>query len=79
MGTVKTRKSKIISKKVKEIQVSSFSKKAILLDIEQLQEKIRKKAYELYIHRGATDGYEVEDWVAAEQFVLQNTNYLRYS
>jgi hypothetical protein len=30
------------------------------------QEAIAKRAYELYLERGSTPGYEMEDWLQAE-------------
>ena len=30
-------------------------------------EQIEKRAYELYLERGAADGHDVEDWLAAEK------------
>ncbi len=32
-----------------------------------VEEKIRKRAYELYEARGREDGHDVDDWVRAEQ------------
>jgi hypothetical protein len=31
-----------------------------------LQEQVRRRAYELYEERGKVDGFEVEDWLQAE-------------
>jgi Protein of unknown function (DUF2934) len=36
----------------------------------ELDEKIRRRAYELYEQRGRTDGSDLEDWVQAEAEVL---------
>ena len=36
---------------------------------ENLEHKIRETAYELFIARGCAHGYDVEDWLAAEQIV----------
>jgi len=30
-------------------------------------EQVEKRAYELYLERGAIDGHDVEDWLAAEK------------
>jgi hypothetical protein len=30
-------------------------------------ERIRRRAYELYLARGAVDGYDVADWLEAER------------
>ena len=32
----------------------------------ELQEKIRRRAYDLYEQRGRTDGHNVDDWLQAE-------------
>jgi hypothetical protein len=32
-----------------------------------LADKIRRRAYELYEQRGRDDGYELEDWLRAEE------------
>lgn len=79
MEIVKAKKQKVTAKKTKEPRVSSSPERAILLDMEQLQESIRKKAYELYIQRGAIPGHELEDWVMAEHFVLENINFIKHS
>jgi DUF2934 family protein len=31
------------------------------------EQEIRKRAYEIYLERGAQPGYEVEDWLQAER------------
>jgi hypothetical protein len=36
-----------------------------------LEEEIRRRAYELYLHRGNAAGSEAEDWLAAEREVRQ--------
>jgi hypothetical protein len=30
-------------------------------------DRVEKRAYEFYIARGCADGYDVEDWLAAER------------
>ncbi len=37
----------------------------------QIQDAIRLKAYELYTQRGCQNGNDLQDWLAAEQLVLQ--------
>jgi hypothetical protein len=34
-----------------------------------MEEEIRRRAYEIYLQRGATPGREDEDWSVAEQEV----------
>ena len=36
---------------------------------EDLQRKIQETAYNLYLARGCAHGFDVEDWLAAEQIV----------
>lgn len=43
----------------------------------ELDEKIRRRAYELYEKRGRTDGSDFEDWVRAEAEVLEGTDMAR--
>jgi hypothetical protein len=38
---------------------------------EVLQERIQKRAYELYEARGATPGHALEDWTQAEAELLR--------
>jgi hypothetical protein len=40
---------------------------------EETLERIRRKAYELWEQRGGTHGYELEDWLKAEEIVLKQT------
>lgn len=35
-----------------------------------LEEEIRRRAYEIYVERGSTPGDESEDWLTAEREVL---------
>ncbi len=37
----------------------------------ELQEQIRRRAYELYEQRGRDDGHETDDWLRAESEVTQ--------
>jgi len=43
----------------------------------ELDEKIRRRAYELYEQRGRTDGSDLEDWVQAEAEVLDGDEMAR--
>ena len=57
---------------VKRKQVSSMSKqknpvtRATAPQSENLEEQIRRRAYELYEARGREDGHDLEDWRQAE-------------
>jgi DUF2934 family protein len=37
----------------------------------ELQEQIRRRAYELYEQRGREDGHDLEDWLRAESEVTE--------
>jgi hypothetical protein len=41
-----------------------------VLNGEELRHRIEKKAYERYLDRGQLDGYDLDDWLEAEQLVL---------
>ncbi len=36
---------------------------------EDFNRKVQEKAYQLYVERGCVNGYDVEDWLLAEQIV----------
>ena len=40
---------------------------------EALQDEIARRAYELYEARGYVDGFDVEDWLQAEQDIVGST------
>lgn len=44
---------------------------AVMKPTSELQEQIRRRAYELYEQRGSNDGHEVSDWLQAESEVAQ--------
>ena len=40
---------------------------------EDHEQRIRQRAYELYLQRGHEEGHAEEDWLKAEQEILSNT------
>lgn len=44
---------------------------AVMKSASELQDQIRRRAYELYEQRGNNDGHEVSDWLQAESEVAQ--------
>ena len=40
------------------------------IDSEEI-EKIRQRAYELYLARGRGDGHDIEDWLPAEEEIAK--------
>jgi Protein of unknown function (DUF2934) len=43
----------------------------VMKSASDLQDQIRRRAYELYEQRGSNDGHEVSDWLQAESEVAQ--------
>jgi hypothetical protein len=41
-----------------------------------LEERIRRRAYELYVERGNQSGSEADDWLQAEEEALQIQKHL---
>ena len=35
-----------------------------------IEERIRRRAYEIYEHRGRTDGLDLDDWLQAETEII---------
>jgi hypothetical protein len=44
---------------------------AVMKSASEIQDQIRRRAYELYEQRGSNDGQEVSDWLQAESEVAQ--------
>jgi hypothetical protein len=42
-----------------------------------LEEQIRRRAYELYVERGNQSGSELDDWLQAEEEILQSQEQAR--
>ena len=54
----------------KRLEVVKSENRATVLPI-NLEQEIRRRAYELYEKRGFSGGHETEDWLVAEREVLQ--------
>jgi hypothetical protein len=46
------------------------------IEVLPLEERIRVRAYELYVERGNQSGSELDDWLQAEEEVLQSEQRL---
>lgn len=46
-------------------------------DLAEVQERIAKKAYELYMERGQMHGHDVDDWLEAERIVAAELSVVR--
>ena len=43
----------------------------IISDSQELENQIRQRAYELYEARGGEDGHDLEDWLRAEEEIME--------
>lgn len=51
-------------------QDPTFAEEMTRKNTEALQDEIARRAYELYEARGYVDGFDVEDWLQAEQDIM---------
>ena len=58
--------------RMKKRHTALRGKKEAVQSSEQLQERIRRRAYELYEARGREDGRDLDDWLKAESEVTGN-------
>lgn len=58
---------------VMQPQDPTFAKEMTRRNKEALQDEIARRAYELYEARGYVDGFDVEDWLQAEQDIVGST------
>jgi HSP20 family molecular chaperone IbpA len=42
--------------------------------MDQVNDRIRRKAFEYYVERGAIDGRDFEDWLRAESAIVEKPN-----
>jgi len=56
---------------------SSALKKARAGKSAPTQDEIARRAYEIYLERGAAPGHELEDWTRAERELLQKNGQVR--
>jgi hypothetical protein len=54
-------------------QDPTFAEEMTRRNTETLQDEIARRAYELYEARGYVDGFDVEDWLQAEQDIVGST------
>jgi hypothetical protein len=54
-------------------QDPTFAEEMTRRNTEALQDEIARRAYELYEARGCVDGFDVEDWLQAEQDIVGST------
>jgi hypothetical protein len=74
-GTLEVPRPKAEAKKAKTKRTSAAgSGNAIPINLE---EEIRRRAYELYAERGFSSGHEHEDWLKAEREVKQRYGQVR--
>jgi hypothetical protein len=54
-------------------QDPTFAEEMTRRNAEALQEEIARRAYELYEARGYVDGFDIQDWLQAEQDIVGST------
>jgi hypothetical protein len=57
---------------MKKPQPSPFGTSQAVQPPDQIQERIRQRAHEIYEARGRQDGHELDDWLIAESEVTRN-------
>jgi hypothetical protein len=57
---------------MKKPQPNPFSTLQVVQPPDQIQECIRKRAYEIYEARGREDGHDLDDWLIAESEVTRD-------
>ena len=55
-------------------QDATFAEAMTRRNWEDLQDEIARRAYELYEARGYVDGFDVEDWLQAEEDIVGSTS-----
>jgi hypothetical protein len=55
---------------VMQPQDREFAEEMTRRNVESLDDEIARRAYELYEARGFVDGFDVEDWLQAEQEIV---------
>ena len=59
---------------MKKQHTTTRGKRQLADSAEQVEEKIRKRAYELYELRGGENGLDFDDWLKAESEVYGGTD-----
>jgi hypothetical protein len=57
---------------MKKLQPSPFTQSRPVQPPDQIQERIRQRAHELYELRGKEDGQDLVDWLIAESELTRN-------
>jgi hypothetical protein len=56
-----------LTKENRVMKMDSRNKRVATAEPPRIEEEIRERAYELFEARGGQDGYELEDWLRAEE------------
>ena len=54
-------------------QDREFAEEMTRRNVESLEGEIARRAYELYEARGYVDGFDIEDWLQAEEEIVGST------
>jgi Protein of unknown function (DUF2934) len=66
--------NKIVAPSTRRLEVAKSEPRKNVVPI-NLEDEIRRRAYELYQQRGSSAGHEAEDWLTAESEVLQRYHH----
>jgi HSP20 family molecular chaperone IbpA len=69
-GTKPARRIDMSQVAVEKVKETGTAGTGILDEIQDLGQRIRERAFELFTHRGSADGRDLEDWLRAERDVL---------
>lgn len=62
--------SNIPNKEIRTMKEVPFTTLAATAERSNLEQEIRKRAYELFEARGGVEGHDVEDWLRAEEEIM---------
>jgi hypothetical protein len=69
-----TKSQNMVAPTIRRLEVAKLEPRKNVVPI-NLEDEIRRRAYELYEKRGNSAGHETEDWLTAESEVLQRYHH----
>lgn len=72
LGTGELQDRQTPTKEIRMTKEVARTKLAATPEIPNVEEEVRKRAYELFEARGAVEGHELDDWLRAEEEIRGN-------
>lgn len=72
LGTGELQDRQIPTKEIRMTKEVARTKLAATPEIPNVEEEVRKRAYELFEARGGVEGHELDDWLRAEEEIRGN-------